>query len=474
MLMKVFAHGIGRGGKAIDYVTDPKRPGREKSPPVVLRGDAELVRRVIDSTERKWKYTSGVLSWAPEDKVTPEEEEEIINSFESVAFAGLKPDQISSLWVRHSHSGHHELHFIIPRTELYQGKAFNPCPPGWDKQYNVWRDYWNIKKEWARPDDPARKRAVAKPMALKFAGKVDRVKAVESITRSLTDAISVGMVKSREDIVSTLKNAGFGVLRAGKNYITIETPDKTRIRLKGGIYGSAWRFDRAASRAAGQQDERDGAGNRLRVQELSEKVEEVRRARAGYHKKRYPQRISARDAVAFGLNGQGKKDLSYPARSVSRFNDAALHHNNMGTEMVGRVPNGRTFSDGKEGFGTERREKAIGTARNRHNQLQGRHVHHTTTRSASQDRMDQRETPSNKSGEVTNDRARNTHEASGGTHRTRTDNKAQRVRQTDSARGTGAERLPRITERVRECFTQAIEVMRGLAMKMQRGRGQGR
>nr|WP_232221531.1 relaxase/mobilization nuclease domain-containing protein [Desulfovibrio sp. 6_1_46AFAA] len=46
-----------------------------------------------------------------------------------MAFAGLEPDQRNILWVQHSHAGHHELHFVIPRVELSSGKAFNPCPP---------------------------------------------------------------------------------------------------------------------------------------------------------------------------------------------------------------------------------------------------------------------------------------------------------------------------------------------------------
>ena len=41
-----------------------------------------------------------------------------MDDFEAVAFAGLEEDQRTNLWVRHSHAGHHELHFVIPRVEL--------------------------------------------------------------------------------------------------------------------------------------------------------------------------------------------------------------------------------------------------------------------------------------------------------------------------------------------------------------------
>jgi hypothetical protein len=46
--------------------------------------------------------------------------------------AGVKPLGFHAiLWVRHSHAGHHELHFVIPRVELSSGKASNSCPSGW-------------------------------------------------------------------------------------------------------------------------------------------------------------------------------------------------------------------------------------------------------------------------------------------------------------------------------------------------------
>lgn len=97
MLMKVFRHGVGRGAKVVEYVTGKKDPKRKENPPEVLRGDPDSISYLIDTTTRKWRYTSGVLSWAPEDKVTPEDERKLMDSFESYAFAGLEADQYSTL-----------------------------------------------------------------------------------------------------------------------------------------------------------------------------------------------------------------------------------------------------------------------------------------------------------------------------------------------------------------------------------------
>lgn len=158
MYMKVFPHGRGNGSAPTRYLVRPDYPGRDAHPPEVLRGDVERTRALIDSLDTTWRFTAGVLSWHPEDTVTPEQEQRVMDDFEAVAFAGLEEDQRAILWVRHSHAGHHELHFVIPRVELSRGRAFNPCPPGWQKDFDVFRDLHNVREGWAKPDDPQRAR----------------------------------------------------------------------------------------------------------------------------------------------------------------------------------------------------------------------------------------------------------------------------------------------------------------------------
>lgn len=158
MYMKVFPHGQGAGEGPTNYLVREDYPGRDAHLPDVLRGDPEVTRALIDSLDTKWRFTAGALSWHPDDTVTPEQEQRVMDDFEALAFAGLEEDQRNILWVRHIHAGHHELHFVIPRVELATGKAFNPCPPGWQKHFDLFRDLNNHREGWARPDDPARTR----------------------------------------------------------------------------------------------------------------------------------------------------------------------------------------------------------------------------------------------------------------------------------------------------------------------------
>ena len=251
MLMKVFPHGTGEGDKPSRYLVRPDYPGRDTAPPQVLRGDPAMTRALIDSIERRWKFTSGVLSWHPDDTVSEDQKEEVMNAFERVAFAGLEADQRHILWVRHTHAGHHELHFLIPRLELSSGKDFNACPPGWHKGFDVFRDLFNWREGWARPDDPARARDELPKKADLFKARMarwgkeiresDRDRAKEVIHAFLKEKVARRLVRDREDVLNALKEQGLRINREGRDYISVIAPDNgMKMRFRGGFYVSGW------------------------------------------------------------------------------------------------------------------------------------------------------------------------------------------------------------------------------------------
>lgn len=251
MMMKVFPHGTGYGDKPTKYLVRGDYPGRDTAPPHVLRGDIALTRALIDSIDRRWKFTAGVLSWHPDDKVSEEKEREVMDAFEEVAFAGLEPDQRNILWVRHTHAGHHELHFMIPRMELSSGNDFNACPPGWQKDFDVFRDLFNWKENWARPDDPARARMDIPKKADLFKARLarwgkeiresERDKIKDEIHARLKKLISEGVIADRPAVIKAMKDMGLSINRAGKDYVSVKMPDSgIKLRFKGGIYAETW------------------------------------------------------------------------------------------------------------------------------------------------------------------------------------------------------------------------------------------
>ncbi len=61
MLMKVFPRCTGEGDKP-SRSCSPDYPGRDTAPPQVLRDDPAMTRALINSIDRRWTFTSGVLS----------------------------------------------------------------------------------------------------------------------------------------------------------------------------------------------------------------------------------------------------------------------------------------------------------------------------------------------------------------------------------------------------------------------------
>jgi len=297
MIIGFSRHGTGAGSGPVNYMTDARRQGREDAPPVVLRGSPVATRDLIDSLDFKHKYTSGVLSFAPEETITPAMEQEFMDRFEKVAFAGLEADQYNILWVRHSHAGHHELHFVTPRVELGTGKSLNIRPPGDQAKaaFDDLRSEINARHGLADPDDPSRRRDIAQPdHELKIAAAAlrhgDRP---QQDTRLLIDAVltqraAQGLIRNRHDVIEHVADLGMQVTREGKNYITVTEPESgARWRLKGGLYERE--FDAAGAIEAATSDrERDFTKpDKRAAEQFARRVERHISTRAQYHAQRY-------------------------------------------------------------------------------------------------------------------------------------------------------------------------------------------
>ena len=301
MLIKPFPHGKGNGREPTHYLVRQDYHGRKEHPPVVLRGDPDMTRRLIDSIDREWKFTAGVCSWGTGDAVTPEQEAHVMDDFEAVAFAGMQPDQYSILWVRHSHAGHHELHFVIPRMELSTGKAFNAFPPGWEKDFAPLRDLENPRYGWTRPDDPERARFCAPSQADIHEARLirwgrnptrnEKEKAREVINEYLKAKMEAGAVRDRADVLAALREAGLEINREGQDYISVKDPDSgEKIRLKGGVYGTEWKFENSGRTHEGEGRagaDRDGEGFQRTVADLEGQLAGVITKRAAYNVGRY-------------------------------------------------------------------------------------------------------------------------------------------------------------------------------------------
>lgn len=309
MMIKFFARGQGSGSGPVEYCIRADIEGREHCPPVVLAGDASMTRDLIDSIDRQWRYTSGVVSFELGDKPSEDQQQEVMAEFESLAFSGLERQQYDILWVRHQHTegGRVELHFVTPRLELSTGKALNIAPPGHEKTYNVLRDFLNEKHGWASPDDPERSRLVqtAERDVAQTTEHSNRLLDREGINDFVLSRIEEGLIVDRSSLVEALEGAGLEITRQSRDTVTakdVETGE--RFRMRGAVYEQGWtreaQFERSVkSDRNGTERESQTARDRraekdaATLDDRKRELESIHLSRSEHHQARYPRPVEA-------------------------------------------------------------------------------------------------------------------------------------------------------------------------------------
>ncbi len=316
MIISFFSTGTGGGAAPVDYLTarevlaydenrnlirdntgQPQTKIRDPLPEV-LHGNPDQTRHLIDASPNKWSYTAGVISFADSDDPSPDAQQEAIELFEALAFAGLDRDQYDCLWVRHSHEGNVELHFCTPRLELSTGMALNIAPPGHEYAFASLRDLLNQTHGWADPLDPERAREVRATIEAPT-----RAQGREALRDWILDQISVGTITDRASMIHALTDAGFEIPRASKNYITAQDPDTgERWRLKGEIFHDDWQAEpprREIERGPGDNTQRPRRLDGISARELQERFQQHCDQRAAYNRGRY-QVLSERQQERVG------------------------------------------------------------------------------------------------------------------------------------------------------------------------------
>lgn len=232
MLLKVFKHGSGGSRGVFNYLlgADQKREHAR-----LLRGNVQQTSALIDTLEFKQRYKSGCLSFE-EVNIPETAKEEIMDMFEQTMFAGLDHDQYDITWIEHTDKGRLELNFVIPQVELTTGKRLNPYYYMADKKrFNAFRDVVNLGYGYSDPIDPAKTQAVSYDKSVPDSISMTKMQ----IDEYLTDLVLNHAIQSRKNIVSTLEEIGYQVVRQTKKSISIANPlpdGKRNLRLTGALY----------------------------------------------------------------------------------------------------------------------------------------------------------------------------------------------------------------------------------------------
>lgn len=257
MLIKFFSNGVGGGAAPVGYLVarevlaydsnrdlirdehgQPQTVTRDPLPEV-LRGDPSRTEALIDASRNKWSYRAGVVSFTADDAPTEEQQIEVMDAVERLAFAGLEAEQYDMLWVRHTHEDRVELHFCTPRLELTTGLSLNIAPPGYQAAFDSLRDLMNKTHHWADPMELERAQEVRHTIE-----EPTRAQGRDELHRWVLDQISVGLIEDRASMIDALTDAGFDIPRASKTYLTARDPDTgERWRLKGEIFHADWKAE---------------------------------------------------------------------------------------------------------------------------------------------------------------------------------------------------------------------------------------
>ena len=318
MLIKFFRNGNGAGAGPVGYLVadkvlaydDNRDPIRDadgepmtviREPlPEVLRGNPDRTEALNDASRHKWTYRAGVISFAATDAPSEEQQAEVMDDFERLAFAGLDPTQYEVLWVRHTHEDRVELHFCTPRLELTSGRSLNIAPPGYEKAFDSLRDVMNQRHGWADPMELERTQEVRDTIETPT-----RAQGREELHAWLQDQISVGLITDRATMIDALTDAGYDLPRVGKAYLTARDPDTDeRWRLKGDIFHENWQAD-TAERETERGTGHDPAGLRrldgIPAGELQDRFEHHCDQRASYNRDRYPHLSATKQELADDL-----------------------------------------------------------------------------------------------------------------------------------------------------------------------------
>ena len=305
MIISFFSSGTGGGAAPVDYLTarevlaydenrnlirddfgQPQTKIRDPLPEV-LHGNPDRTRDLIDASANKWSYTAGVISFSEADQPSEDAQQEAIELFEALAFAGLEADQYDCLWVRHVHEGNVELHFCTPRLELATGRALNIAPPGHEAAFSALRDVLNKTHGWADPMEPD----LARDFKL-VRESADRAEARQVIVGALYDQIDAGLITDRASMVAFFEDTGFEVTRQAAKSISVRDPEFSKpFKLEGVLTHENWSTTRHAEIAAeyetGADANRtrrlDGLSHERLRSDLADHVER----RAEYNEERY-------------------------------------------------------------------------------------------------------------------------------------------------------------------------------------------
>ena len=338
MYTKFLKHGIGDGEDAVNYLLgELDHKGERREDVRILRGNPNRLGRIINAQRFAKRYTAGVIAWALEDSPRNHEIEEVLEKYQFTAYAGLDQSQFDWAAVQHENDkGEVHVHTILLNADLDSGRAFNPCPPGFESLFQQLTDHFNFKYGWARPTDPKRAR-IMQP-----GNRPPRriVQFKETIKNALVEKIVTNQIKTRDDVLVALKRFG-DLVKVEKRRIVLLTPlTQDEVAFQGLLFN--WDFSpntiiQALDRVPRAERE---LPNEVQCLAALERWKQSITSRGSYNRSKFPSNL-LQDAKEKGQQNDPQEDNSGTSATTARPSGRSRTSRILREDRKGIGPDGR-------------------------------------------------------------------------------------------------------------------------------------
>ncbi len=315
MLVKFMRKSKGSSG-AVEYLLDEKRV--EEKTAIVKKGNSDITKSLIAQIQRKQKYISGGLMFAPGETVSEEQKQELMQDYENMFFAGISENSYNILWVEHSDKNRVELNFLIPDIDLDSGFSLQNWSFKRDLAIvNTWKDIKNLKHGFIDPNEEDRKRT-EKPSFAKHKGNGSIISERANLKKSIEDMVINNQLASRVEIIELLKKNGCEITREGKDYISVKHPTlgKKALRLEGEIFSEKFtrEYKRTERPDEARTDQNSERSPKPTLAELQKRYKKYYADRTERHSIIYRRRENRNDKSHSNI-GSNSTNLGIDARS---------------------------------------------------------------------------------------------------------------------------------------------------------------
>jgi len=349
MIVSFFKSGkSGSSGPKNYLLGDKTADGRIRDPkPVLFMGDVEATSQGIDSNRRELKYTSGVIAFRKNEKLTDDQLKDVCKDFLKTMAPGLEPGQnFNSYFVRHEHEGNTELHFIIERREKLTDKAFNVCPPGKKTQQYI-QDFSALINH---------KHGFDQVLKASFQDGADTDKFfnldknapfkrnADLLVQKLESAVKQGKYTDRDHMLQNLEKHGFEITRKGQDYVSVKFPEKfgyeKAVRLKNPIFKADTDYKALIDKASTEQPKQL---TEAKFDEIKSRFDKVFEERKSFNEKQFSTKFKRE--YSFHSSASQPKKFYNPEKSISL--NHYKHSSAKFSKFMKMGKNGKLFSNQK-------------------------------------------------------------------------------------------------------------------------------